>query len=231
MVKRPTQLKLRGSKKQRRIRPRCVRGVFRAHTVPSAEWPRKQTAMQRTIRTELSDGSIRIRAYRQDDVDALFEAVSASIPEVSAWLPWCHAGYAHTDSASWVASRPVEWETGTEYAFAVEETSSSTFLGGCGLNAVDPHNKCANLGYWVRTSHAGHGVATRAARLAAQFGFEDLGLQRIEILVAEGNKASQRVAQKIGARKEARLRKRFLLQGRTQDGLLYSLLPEDMVGT
>ena len=184
--------------------------------------------METTIRTELSDGTVRIRAYRRDDVDALFEAVSASIPEVSAWLPWCHPGYRPEDSAGWIAMQPDAWRSGEEYAFAVEEAHTGAFLGGCGLGRIDPFNACAGLGYWVRTSHTGRGVATAAARLAARFGFEDLRLRRIEILVALENKASRRVAEKVGARPEGRLRKRFLLQGKPQDGLLYSLLPEDL---
>ena len=42
-------------------------------------------------------------------------------------------------------------------------------------------------------------VATAAALLVARFGFDELGLQRIEIIAAVSNKASQRVAEKIGA--------------------------------
>jgi RimJ/RimL family protein N-acetyltransferase len=63
--------------------------------------------------------------------------------------------------------------------------------------------------------------------MLARFGFEDLGLQRIEITAAVGNVASQRVAEKIGAVREGLLRNRFLLQGRSHDAYLYSLIPED----
>jgi len=184
--------------------------------------------MAAPIRTELCDEKVRIRAHRADDVDVLFQAVSESVPEVSPWLPWCHEGYSREESAAWIASRPEAWQSGTEYAFAVEDARTGAFLGGCGLNHVDPHNKCANLGYWVRTTRARQGVATAAARLLARFGFEDLGLQRIEILAAVRNRASQRVAEKLGARKEGVLRKRFFLRGVPQDGLLYSLLADEL---
>ena len=85
-----------------------------------------------------------------------------------------------------------------------------------------------NLGYWVRTSATRNGIASKAARLVAQFGFEELGLHRIEIIAAIPNIASQRVAEKIGAVREAVLRKRLLIRDQSQDAVLFSLVPEDL---
>lgn len=58
------------------------------------------------------------------------------------------------------------------------------------------------MGYWVRTSQTRRGIATAAVRLIARFGFEDLGLRRLELLIATDNFASRRVAEKVGARLE-----------------------------
>jgi RimJ/RimL family protein N-acetyltransferase len=69
--------------------------------------------------------------------------------------------------------------------------------GGC-LDQLDASGT-ANVGYWVRTSRTGQGIATAAVRLVARFGFEDLGLRRLELLIAVHNVASRRVAEKVGA--------------------------------
>ncbi|HEX8891487.1 MAG TPA: GNAT family protein, partial [Pyrinomonadaceae bacterium] len=66
-----------------------------------------------------------------------------------------------------------------------------------------------------------------ATRLAARFALEELKLQRVEILAATGNHASQRVAEKAGATREGVLRKRLLVKGQAQDAVLYSLVSED----
>jgi hypothetical protein len=81
----------------------------------------------------------------------------------------------------------------------------------------------ANLGYWVRTSATGHGVATRAARLVAQFGIEKIGLLRVEIVVAIGNIASMRVAEKAGAKREGILRNRLVGRDKVLDAVMHSL--------
>lgn len=85
-----------------------------------------------------------------------------------------------------------------------------------------------NLGYWVRTSRTRSGVASAATRLIARFGFLSLGLQRLEIVVAVGNQASERVAEKAGATREGVLRKRLLIHGQPHDAVLYSLVAEDL---
>lgn len=72
------------------------------------------------------------------------------------------------------------------------------------------------------------GVTTRAARLAARFGFEDLRLHCIEIVFAAGNKASQRVAEKAGAKKEGVLRNRLLLANQLHDAVRHSLIATDL---
>jgi RimJ/RimL family protein N-acetyltransferase len=71
-------------------------------------------------------------------------------------------------------------------------------------------------------------VATVAALLAASFGFTKLALQRIEIVAAVGNVASQRVAERAGAKREGVLRNRLLLHGRAVDAVMYSLIPADL---
>ena len=43
-------------------------------------------------------------------------------------------------------------------------------------------------------------LTTAAARLLCRWGFEELGLERIEPLVEPGDAASQRVAECLGAR-------------------------------
>src|SRR6266851_1349603 len=170
---------------------------------------------------ELTDGSILVRTYREADAPLLYEAVRESIPEVSLWLPWCHEKYSIEESRQFIAAREVASQGDEWYSFAVFEKDSRRFLGGVGLNFINRVHQIANLGYWVRTSAAGRGVATKATRLAARFGFEQMGLQRIEILAAVPNIASQRVAEKAGAVREGVLRKRLLVRGESQDAVLY----------
>jgi ribosomal-protein-serine acetyltransferase len=178
---------------------------------------------------ELIEGPLLIRPYRAEDASALYEAVRESISEVSLWLPWCHPKYSIEESREFIGSRELASQGGEWYSFGIFETDSGGFLGGVGINFINRVHQMANLGYWVRTSAAGRGVATAATRMAARFGFEQLGLRRIEIVAAVANVPSQRVAEKAGARREGVLRRRLLIRGESVDAVLFSLLQEDLI--
>lgn len=125
-------------------------------------------------------------------------------------------------------SREDAWQKETDYSFVITDTETGAYLGGVGLNQIDHLNRSANLGYWVRSSRAGRGAASTAARLVAHFGFEELGFYRFKIVAAVGNIASQRAAEKAGAVREGVMRKSLLLHNQLHDAVLYSLVAEDM---
>ncbi len=170
---------------------------------------------------------MKIRRYCADDIPLLFEAARESVNDMFAWVSWCHSNYTIEESQSFISSIEAAWNQKTTFGFAVFDASNSLFLGGVGLNSLNRKNNFANLGYWVRSSQTKRGIATAATELAVEFGFKDIGLNRIEILTAVGNVASQRVAEKAGAKKEGVLRSRILLHNRPLDAVLYSLIPAD----
>lgn len=120
-----------------------------------------------------------------------------------------------------VASRIITWNEGTAYTFLIEELPGPVFVGNCRIEEIEPDKNHASLGWWVRTSKTGKGIATAAGRLAAQAAFEDLHFSSLSIYTNADNIASRRVAEKIGA---------FLVQIKPEaDGSycsVYELKPE-----
>jgi RimJ/RimL family protein N-acetyltransferase len=181
-----------------------------------------------TSAAPLSNKLVLLRAYRPGDCDPLYTAVHESFAELNRWLPWCHSGYTREDSAAWIEARPSAWVSGEEYCFVIADPHSGEMLGGCGLNQFDPARLRCNLGYWVRSSQTGRGIATAATRLLARFGLEALELERIEIVAAVGNTASQRVAEKAGAVREGVARRRLRVHGIQHDAVVYSFVRDDL---
>lgn len=179
-------------------------------------------ARRRNLPLSLETDSLRLRRYELRDDAALYRAARESIDEVYPFLVWCHPGYSLAESRAWLKTIKPEWEKGNSYAFAIRDRHTDEFLGGCGLNRVDD-NPMMNLGYWIKTSAAGHGIATEATRALAQFGFDHLGLIRIEIIMSVRNHASRRVAEKAGGKFEGVLTNRLFLHGEAHDARLYSL--------
>jgi ribosomal-protein-serine acetyltransferase len=150
------------------------------------------------MRTELSDGTITIRAYAPGIELAVFEAAQESVREVGPWMRTWRDGATVETAARHVGESIQAWQTGSWYDFAITRVASPAFLGRVGLDQISGSGT-ANVGYWVRTGQTGQGIATAAVRLVARFGFEDLGLLRLELVIAVENPASRRVAEKVGA--------------------------------
>lgn len=74
----------------------------------------------------------------------------------------------------------------------------------------------------------GRGVAVAASRLAARFGFDELGLARIEILAMPGNRPSLRVAVKLGAVCEGVARNGLIAEDMAREAVVHSLIPADL---
>jgi RimJ/RimL family protein N-acetyltransferase len=169
----------------------------------------------------LTDGTITLLPYQESDIGSLYEAARESIPEMSMWMPWCHPDYTIQESREFIKSQPEKWEKGTDYNF------TGLYQGGCGINRIQSDWGIANLGYWVRTSQTKKGIATAAALLLARFAFTKLKLNRVEIIIAINNRASLRVAEKVGATKEGVLRNGLIVNGKPSEAVMFSLIPTD----
>jgi ribosomal-protein-serine acetyltransferase len=174
---------------------------------------------------ELSGDGLLLRPYRPEDSRVLAAAARESVESVGAWLPWCHADYGDAEADAWIAHSAEGWRRGEHFGFAAFDATTAQFLGAAGLNQRNREHNFMNLGYWVRTSQQGNGVAARAVRLVAAFGFQSVGLTRIEIVAALNNRPSRRVAEKSGATFEAVARNRLIDRGRPIDAAVYALLP------
>lgn len=181
-----------------------------------------------SLKVSIKGRDILLRPYKAEDVSLHFEAVTESIPHISQWLDWCHPNYSKDESSFWVLSREHNWTYGLEYNFAIIETATNKLLGTCTLNNILKKDKLANLGYWVRFSELGKGICTTAARQVLLFGLQTLNLNRIEIIAALPNIASQKVAENIGGVYEGILRNRVTVEDKIYDAKLYSVTKSDL---
>lgn len=177
--------------------------------------------------TTLTDGIITLRPYQFTDAPAVYEAVRESLDDLKPWMSWARDDYSQKESTDFIALVRAKWEEGAVYGFAVTDANNAAFLGGCHLSHIHPIYHFCNLGYWVRSSRHGEGIAGRAAKLAARFGLERLDLLRVEVVVAAGNAASLRTAEKIGLRREGVLRNRITVGRAIHDAVMFAFTPQD----
>ena len=172
-------------------------------------------------------GDIIARPYQPDDADGLLAAVRESVDTVGRWLPWCSSGYSASNSAEWIAHCARTWASGEQFAFAIFDGATQELSGAVGLSHRIREHNFASIGYWIRPSHRGRGSAARVARRVAAFGFQSVGLTRIEIIAAVDNHESRRTAENVGARFEGVARNRLRVRDDVFDAAVYALVPSD----
>jgi RimJ/RimL family protein N-acetyltransferase len=173
----------------------------------------------------LTDGIVRLDEFRRDDLDAHVSGEDEEQARRFGWYP----DHSTRETALAAFERWAhDWaEDGATRALAVRRADSSELVGGCQLRLRE--KRMGELSYWTFPQHRGKGLARRAAALLCRYGFDNLGLDRIEAYVEPDNLASRRVLSAVGFRQEGLARKRELPQhGDRRDMVLYGLLPEDL---
>ncbi len=157
----------------------------------------------------LIDEELLLRPFQPGDLAGLYCAVKELLKELKPWMSWATDTYTELTAREYITI--TRGTLGGAYILCICHHAQDEILGGCTLSSIHPIYHFCNLGYWVRTSYHGQGIAGRAAKLAARFAFENLGLIRVEIVIAVENQASLRVAEKIGAHDEGILLNRMVI--------------------
>jgi len=126
----------------------------------------------------------------------------------------------------WIGS----YEEGRRYctraAFAIE-APDGTFLGVGLFPRIEREGRQAEIGYVIAPAARGRGVATRTLRLLTDWGFAELGLQRLELWIDVANPASERVAERAGYVREGVLRSCWVKEDMRADLGIWSRLRTD----
>ena len=175
-----------------------------------------------------SSGRFEIRPFQKRDAEPLYEAVAASIPELSKWLPWAGNAYGRIDATRFTRESIRAFREQRAFDFAIrnpEETNRH--YGNVSIWFVSRGFRAGEVGYWVRSDEAGTGIATEVAARMVQVGFEELHMHRIILRIAVGNRGSERVAEKLGFTREGILREELEVHGKWLDHTAYSLLEHE----
>ena len=177
---------------------------------------------------QVSTDRFRLRRFSRRDVDAIAQAVAASLPRLNEWLPWAHLDYQREDAAAFIRDSMQAWREGRAFDFAIRRPNQPEIhLGNVSIWHVSRLARIGEIGYWVRSDETGKGIATEVTERLLVLGFQELGFHKMTLRIAIGNRASERVAEKLGFTVEGVLREELMLGGQWVDHTLYSLLEQE----
>lgn len=101
-------------------------------------------------------------------------------------------------------------------------TQNGAIRGSVSFVELNEADKRGEIGYWLSRDAMGQGIMTRAVGMLELYGFDVLGLNRIEIRVDTENLPSQAVARRAGYAREGVLRKFMMLHGAPRDIVVFA---------
>lgn len=128
--------------------------------------------------------------------------------------------------ATWLGRYEEGWRDGTRAGFAIE-AHGGEFLGLGLFVRIEREARQGEIGYIVGPVARGRGVATRTLRLLTDWGFSQLGLERIELWIDVTNPGSERVAERVCYVREGVLRSYWFKEEIRRDFGVWSRLRTD----
>ncbi|MCW5550191.1 MAG: GNAT family N-acetyltransferase [Opitutaceae bacterium] len=144
-----------------------------------------------------------IRAPRPGDGTELNAAVLESLAELRPWMPWAKNTPTVEDSEANIRGAVAKFIVREDLRLLLFLKANGRLVGSSGLHRIDWTIPRFEIGYWLRTSYAGRGLATEAIIGIADFAQRHLAPRRIEIRMDARNERSWRCAERAGFPLEA----------------------------
>ena len=152
-----------------------------------------------------------LRKMDKSDAADMFEY--ASNPAVTKYLTWdVHPNVRF--SANYLAYIQSRYRAGEFFDWAIELKENGKMIGTCGFTRFNFPSYSAEVGYVLNPAYWGCALAPEALSRVMRFGFEYLGLNRIEAKCMSGNVQSRRVMEKVGMTYEGTSRESMFIKGR-----------------
>lgn len=120
-----------------------------------------------------------------------------------------------------------ERAAGRYICFAIVPAGCDAAVGIFQIRQLDPRFDTAEWGFALGSPFWGTGVFSDGARLTLDFAFDVVGIHRLEARAATQNGRGNGALAKIGAVREAILRKSFLRRGEYLDQALWSIVRDE----
>ncbi len=172
--------------------------------------------------TKTRDITFQLRLLHPDDAFSLFEIIDANRLYLREWLPWIDTTHTVEDSHQFIEDSIAQYKRGESVVVAI--WCDKRLVGCIALNTINHTHQKAELGYWLSRKYQRKGIITRACRQMLTYAFNELHLNRVEILVAAKNTRSRAIPERLGFTQEGTLCDYYKHPQGFLDMVMYSML-------
>lgn len=157
--------------------------------------------------SEFETERLHIRMPMPGDGKVVYDSKEASKNELLPWMPWAHLEDNVENSEIRIREAHIKFLAREDLRLLVFDKNTGVLIANSGLHRIDWEVRKFEIGYWIDSRYSGKGYMTEAAAGIANFAFNELQANRVEIRCDVKNVKSRAVAERIGFELEGILRK------------------------
>ncbi|GER91211.1 ribosomal-protein-L7/L12-serine acetyltransferase [Dictyobacter vulcani] len=150
------------------------------------------------------DDEIELRLNEAHYTDEYLALTLRNLEYLQEWMAWAAFEQTHASMQAYMKGSMQQFVDGT--ALPTNLWYRGQLVGSIGYPRIIREKSVGEIGYWLSQDMQGRGIITRACRTLVTYGFQEYGLNKIEIRAAVGNKPSRAVAERLGFTQEGILR-------------------------
>ncbi len=163
-----------------------------------------------------------LKLRQTNDAEEIFVLTDKNRKYLRPWLPWVDKTLTPEDTKHYIEGEIENFKnkTGADFGIWYE----GKWVGSMGYHSINISDKKAAIGYWLGEEFTGKGIMTECVKAIIKYGFEELGLNRIEIECSTLNEKSRAIPERLGFTMEGKLRQGHIVNGVATDDYMFSLL-------
>ena len=161
---------------------------------------------------------VRLRQLRYKDIPIMPRLITADVVRYLVHVPY---PYETVDARRFINKSRRNFQLEKEIDFAIELVDNGSLVGVISLQNIDRVSKNTQMGYWIGNKYWNMGIATESINLVIHHAFHVLRLHKVYANVLSTNRASIRVLEKNGLKKEGELKHSIFKEDKFYDVLLY----------
>lgn len=173
--------------------------------------------------------TVSLKLLHVEDAQTVYNLVDRNREHLRPWFPWADTTLSVDDSKIFIEKCRDGFEQKKSLDLGV--WYEGEYVGSMGFHTIRKTHEWVEIGYWLSKDCTGKGIMTECVKAMVNYGFNDLGLHRIQIKCDADNVKSKAIPERLGFTLEGTTREDHKKEdGRFSDGLIYGLLRSEWRG-
>lgn len=171
------------------------------------------------------DRNLSLKLRQTEDAEAFFKLVDLNRNHLRPWLPWVDSTLSPDDTKKFIQKCQDGFADKSMADFGI--MLDGVWVGSGGFHTINTDSDWGEIGYWLSKEHTNKGIMTKCVKAIINYGFNEIGLHRIQIQCDWDNIPSKLIPERLDFKLEGTIRDKHKKDGKYSDGLVYGLLKSE----